>query len=166
MEDPDFSAILVFNALYGGSVNSKLFRNVREKLSLCYYADSVCDRIKGLMVVSSGVDFENFETARGEILAQLDAVRVGEFSDEELESARNTVSSSLQSMLDSPGALENYYLFQTLCGLDYGPAEDAELCRMVTREDILAIARGVELDAVYYLEGEESDEEEAPDAED
>ena len=169
MEDPNLPAVLVFNTLYGGGVNSRLFRNVREKLSLCYYVDSVCDRMKGLMLVSSGVDPDDFERARDEILSQLDALRRGEFEDGELESAHNTVVSGLRGVLDSPGALENYYLFQTLCGLDYGPEEDAALCTEVTREDIVAIAQSVELDAVYFLSGpaeaDEDETEEAADAE-
>jgi predicted Zn-dependent peptidase len=167
MEDPNLPAILVFNTLYGGGVNSRLFRNVREKLSLCYYVDSVCDRLKGLMLVSSGIDAADYDRAREEILTQLDVLRSGGFDDAELESARNTVVSALRSVQDSPVALENYYLFQTLCGLDYGPEEDAALSAEVTREDIVAIARSVELDAVYFLTGaeDEDDSEEAADAE-
>jgi predicted Zn-dependent peptidase len=167
MEDPNLPAILVFNALYGGGVNSRLFRNVREKLSLCYYVDSACDRLKGLMLVSSGIDPGNFDRTREEILSQLDVLRQGAFDDAELESARNSVISTLRSVTESPVILENYYLFQTLCGLDYGPEEDAALCAEVTREDIAAIARSVELDAVYFLSGPEDggESEEAADAE-
>lgn len=163
MEDPDLPAILVFNALYGGSVNSRLFRYVREERSLCYSIDSVCDRMKGIMLVSSGVDFADFPAAREEILAQLASLARGEISDEELRSAKNTVVSAMRGVMDSPAALENYYLFQTLCGLSYGPEEDAALCDEVTREDVQAIAQSVELDAVYYLEAEAEEEGEATD---
>lgn len=163
MEDPDLPAILVFNTLYGGSVNSRLFRYVREERSLCYSIDSVCDRIKGIMLVSSGVDFADFPAAREEILAQLASLARGEISDEELRSAKNTVVSAMRGVMDSPAALENYYLFQTLCGLSYGPEEDAALCDEVTREDVQAIAQSVELDAVYYLEAEAEEEGEATD---
>ncbi|MBR3084096.1 MAG: insulinase family protein [Oscillospiraceae bacterium] len=160
MEDPDLPAILVFNTLYGGSVNSRLFRSVREERSLCYYIDSVCDRMKGVMLVSSGVDFADFQAAKAEILAQLDSLARGEITDEELRSAKNTAVSALRGVMDSPAALENYYLFQTLCGLAYGPEEDAALSDEVTREDVQAIAQSVELDAVYYLEADEEAEEE------
>ncbi|MBR4424573.1 MAG: insulinase family protein [Oscillospiraceae bacterium] len=163
MEDPDLPAILVFNTLYGGSVNSRLFRYVREERSLCYSIDSVCDRMKGIMLVSSGVDFADFPAAREEILAQLASLARGEISDEELRSAKNTVVSAMRGVMDSPAALENYYLFQTLCGLSYGPEEDAALCDEVTREDVQAIAQSVELDAVYYLEAEAEEEGEATD---
>jgi len=169
MEDPDFAAIRVFNALYGGSVTSKLFMNVREKLSLCYYASSSCDTLKGIMLVSSGVEFDSFEAAKAEILNQLDAVRTGDFTEEELEAARKSVASDLRSLTDSPGAMEDFYLNQTLKGLDYGPAEEAALCELVTREDVLHIAAGIEPDAVYFLHGPDDDaenEEVCGDAED
>jgi predicted Zn-dependent peptidase len=161
MADPDFAAIAVFNAIFGGSVTSKLFMNVREKLSLCYYASSSVDTLKGVMLVSSGIEFDNFDAAKSEILAQLDAVRRGDFTDEELCAARRAVASDLRSMTDSPGALEDFYLSQTLMGLDYGPAELAALCEDVTASDVVAIASGIELDTVYFLQGNgESDEEE------
>lgn len=153
MEDPDFAAIRVFNAIYGGTVNSKLFMNVREKLSLCYYASSGCDRLKGVMIVSSGIEFDKFEEAKAEILAQLDNVRKGDFTDEELSSARTCISSDLIALTDSPSSLEEFYLLQTLCGLDYSPVEFAEMCREVSRDDVIAVAQGIELDLVYFLKG-------------
>ena len=133
--------------------------NVREKLSLCYYASSFVDRLKGVMFVSSGIEFGNFDSAKLEILAQLDAVRTGDFTDEELNSARRAMASDLRSMTDSPGALEDFYLTQALLGLDYGPADMALLCGEVTREDILSVAAGTELDTVYFLRAPKCDEE-------
>lgn len=164
-ETPDFAAIRVFNALYGGSVTSKLFLNVREKLSLCYYASSVCDTRKGILLVSSGIEFEDFEAAKDEILAQLDAVRRGDFTDGDLTSARKSVASDLRALTDSPGALEDFYLSQTLLGLDYGPAELAALCEEATRADVRGVAAGVELDAVYFLHGGGEETEDETDAE-
>ena len=166
MDDPDFAAIAVFNALYGGSVTSRLFEHVREKLSLCYYAWSACDSFKGLMLVSSGIAPENRETARAEILRQLDAVRTGGFTDEELQHARKHCAGLLRAVPDSPGALEEFYLSQALRGLDYGPEELAALCEMVTRADVLSVAGGIELDSVYFLHGGADETEEEEDGED
>jgi len=161
MDDPDFAAIRVFNALYGGTATSRLFLNVREKLSLCYYADSFCDRLKGIMLVSSGIEFDKFDETKSEILAQLDEIRNGLFSDEELEFARKAVCSQLVSLTDSPGALEDFYLTQTLTGLDCSPEEYAALCDMVSREDVISVAKSIELDSVYFLKaGEVWDEDE------
>ncbi len=166
MDDPDFAAIRVFNALYGGDANSRLFLNVREKLSLCYYAGSSCDRLKGIMLVSSGIEFDKFEETKAEILAQLEAIRNGDFSDEELHSARKAVCSDLIAMTDAPGALEDFYLTQTLTGLDYGPDEYAALCEMVDREDVIAVAKSIELDSVYFLRGSEDYDEDEEDEND
>ena len=113
------------------------------------------------MLVSSGIEFDKFEETKAEILAQLDAIRKGEFSDEELSFARKAVCSQLVSITDSPGALEDFYLTQTLTGLDYGPEEYAALCDMVSREDIIAVANSIELDSVYFLKaGEDWDDDE------
>ena len=160
MDDPDFAAISVFNAIYGGSVTSKLFSNVRERLSLCYYAFSFCDSFKGLMLVSSGIAPANREKAYEEIIKQLEAVKRGDFSDEELQHARKHCAGLLRAVPDSPGALEEFYFSQTLKGLDYGPAELAELCEMTTRSDVLSVAGGIELDSVYFLHGNSDEDEE------
>lgn len=77
----DMPALLMGNTLFGGSSNSKLFLNVREKLSLCYYASSLYHRQKGLITVSSGIEFQNYQRAYDEIMAQLEAVQKGELED-------------------------------------------------------------------------------------
>lgn len=158
MDDPDIPAMYVFNAIYGSGANSKLFMNVREKLSLCYYAGSAVLIKKGLMLVSSGIEFEKYEEAKNEILAQLDAVRNGDISPEELETAKRSVSSELRSAMDSQGELEGFWLSQAMEGLDYGPMELAELIEDVTKEDVMAIANSIELDLIYFLKGTDTEE--------
>lgn len=153
MEDPDSAAIRVFNAVYGGAVTSKLFENVREKLSLCYFASSMTDMHKGVMVVSSGIEFEKYDEAKDEIFRQLEAIQNGELTPEELSYAKRYTASSLRTMTDSPGALENFYLSQTVEGLDYGPEELAALCEEVTKEEVVEIAGNMCCDAVYFLRG-------------
>ncbi|MGI5935740.1 MAG: EF-P 5-aminopentanol modification-associated protein YfmF [Oscillospiraceae bacterium] len=153
MYNPNMAAIRVFNAVYGGSVTSKLFMNVRERLSLCYYASSAIDRHKGLMVVSSGIEFDKYDAALSEIFAQLDAVKRGDITDEELVAARKAVATELRSAMDTPGALEDFWLSQNIDGLDYGPEELAALAEIVTRDEVVEVAKGVECDAVYFLRG-------------
>ncbi len=163
MEAPDVPAIRVFNALYGGAVTSKLFENVREKLSLCYFASSIIDMHKGVMAVISGIDFEKFEEAETEIFRQLDAVRSGDVTDEELLHAKRFVASGLRTVSDSPGALENFYTSQALGGWDWNPEELAALCEDVTMEDVVAIAQSCCCDAVYFLRGPAAEEKEEED---
>lgn len=159
MEEPDIAAIYVFNAVYGSGVTSKLFMNVREKLSLCYYASSAVDTHKGVMLVSSGVDFDKADAAKAEMLAQLDAVKKGEITDAELDAAKRSVASDLRACLDSQGELEGFYLANTLDGLEFSPDELAELVNEVERDDVIAIANSVVLDAEYFLQGGGEDDE-------
>lgn len=171
MEDPDFPALYVFNDLYGGSPSSRLFLNVREKLSLCYYASSILDVRKGLLLVSSGIQESNYEAAKNEIFAQLDAIRRGEITEEQLETSRAGVMSDLRSAPDTQSALESYYLAQAVTGADVGPLEMAELVSEVTADRVQAIAQSVECDQIYLLKAfpqdntEESTENEAEEGE-
>lgn len=161
MEDPDIAALYVFNAVFGGCVTSKLFMNVREKLSLCYYASSLVDLHKGLMIVSSGVDFDKFGAAKDEIGAQLEAIKRGEVTDDELLAAKKSVASDLRATLDSQYNLEGFYLANTIDGLDFDPEELAEAVECVELQAVVDIANSVVGDAVYYLRGngeEDSDE--------
>lgn len=160
MEEPNPAAVRVFNAVYGGSSSSKLFMNVREKQSLCYFASSMCNISKGILYVLSGVDFDDFEPALAEILAQLDAVSAGDITTEEFTAAKAGVVSDLLAMADSPAALEGFWFGQNLLGLEYGPEEMAALAEDVTVDEIAAIARGIECDTIYLLTGEGDDDDE------
>lgn len=159
MEEPDYPALYVFNSVFGAGAMSKLFVNVREKLSLCYYAGSMLDLHKGIMLVASGIEFENFDAARDEIFAQLEAIKNGNITDDELAAARSCVASDLRSLTDSQGELEGFYLSLALDGLDCSPSELAELCEEVTKQDVIDIAGSVECDLIYFLKGDGSGED-------
>ena len=152
MENPDFPALYVFNELFGGSPSSRLFMNVREKLSLCYYASSLMDLRKGILLASAGVKKENCEAAREEIYTQLEAIQNGDFTEEDLETAKSGVISDLRSIPDTQIALESFWLTQAVTGADFGPLELAELIREVTKEQIIELASCVDCDMVYILQ--------------
>lgn len=153
MEEPDIAALNVFNYVFGCGSTSKLFTNVREKLQLCYYASSAVNTHKGLLLVSSGIDFDRFEDAKNEILAQLEEMRNGNITNDEFFSAMAGVSSELRSYVDNPAMLESFMMSQTLRGLEYGPMELAEFTQDVVKEDIIRIAQSVEPDMIYFLKG-------------
>lgn len=150
----DFSALMMGNTLFGGSSNSKLFMNVREKLSLCYYASSMFHRQKGLITVSSGIEFENFQKAYDEILCQLEAVQSGKVEDWELQGARSTLCNAYATIGDAQGKLENFWLGQIATGRNDTPEELAEGIRTVTPKRIFEAMKTVSLDTVYFLKGE------------
>ena len=156
LSSPDYPVLLVCNALYGGSVNSRLFLNVREKLSLCYYASSMVDKLKGLMVVSSGVEFADFDRAQEAILNQLEELRQGRIGDDELNAAIRCVVNDLRSRLDSQGQMEDDCVTRVVCGET--PDDSAALIRAVERvtaEQVAGLARMSRLDTVYRLTGKE-----------
>ena len=156
MADPRYPALLVCNTLYGGSATSKLFLNVRERLSLCYFASSMIDKLKGVMMVISGVDFANFEIAENEILSQLDAIRRGEFTEEELNAAIRAVVSGLISRKDSQSQQEDDAVSCRI-GLGFMQEQD-DLIRsveQVTVQQIMDVADSISLDTVYRLRGRE-----------
>ncbi|MBQ5788227.1 MAG: insulinase family protein [Oscillospiraceae bacterium] len=159
MEEPDYPALYVFNELFGGSPSSRLFLNVREKHSLCYYVSSLLDIRKGLLLVSSGVQAQNIEKAKDEIFSQLEAMKRGEFSEEDLETARAGVASDLRSIPDSQSALEGFFVSQALAGADYGPMELAELVCEVTADRVAAIAASTVCDQIYLLRAPEASAE-------
>lgn len=151
----DYPALLVLNAVYGGTTTSKLFMNVRERLSLCYYASSALDKLKGLMLVSSGIEFDKVGQAKEEILAQFQACLQGEITEQELEAARRAVVSSLHACQDSQDLLEYYWQTQAAAGLCQQPEELAQAVEQVTAQQAADAAKKLQLDTVYFLKGNE-----------
>jgi predicted Zn-dependent peptidase len=156
--DEDVMATRLMTALYGGTPHSKLFLNVREKMSLCYYCSSQYDRYKGIIMVGSGVEQQNIEKARKEILHQLEEVQNGNFDDNDLESAKMSVANSFRSVADYLGGLEYWYLCQTLEGAMCTPEQSAENITKVTRQQVIDAAKKVTLDTVYTLTGQEEEQ--------
>ncbi len=154
----DHAAMLLGNTLFGGSSNSKLFLNVREKLSLCYYASSAYHRQKGLITVSSGIEFADYRRAYDEIMAQLEAVQRGDLEDWEFQGAQSTLLNAYASMGDSQGKLENFYLGQAATGQAETPEDLAGQVREATQERVFAAMKTVSLDTVYFLRGKEAAE--------
>ena len=152
-KDPRYSALVLAATVFGGGATSKLFTNVREKMSLCYYASASFEKFKGVLSVSSGVEFSKLETAKTEILRQLEACKAGDITDDELESARGYLVSDLKIAMDSPGRLDDYYMGQILLEQD-GTMEDlASAIARVTKQEAADAIQALRLDTIYALEG-------------
>ena len=128
---------------------------VRERLSLCYFANSMVNKYKGIMAVSSGVEFSNFQVAKDEILAQLDKMRSGDFTEEELHAGKQALTSAYRALLDSQGQVEDFWFSQAVAGVDESPEELSKRVEAVTGEQVAAVAQKLQLDTVYYLTGKE-----------
>lgn len=149
----DFAVMQVMNAVFGGGMTSKLFMNVREKLSLCYSVGSFYYGTKGLMTVSAGIDEDKEQTARNEILAQLNACREERITNEELVAAKEAVLSSLRTVHDSPGAIEGYYASAALSGVTMDLEAYAEAVLAVSVEDIARGAKSLTYHSSFLLKG-------------
>ena len=148
----DLAARIVFNVIYGGT-NGKLFRVVREERSLCYYVSASYDRYKSIMAVSSGVSLEHVDTAREEILRQLELCQRGQITPEELDMAKGLLCSSVRSDMDNPLRIDEFSLGQVVAGMDYDQRQLLETLSRVTLEDVIRAARGVQPDTYYCLKG-------------
>ena len=153
LADGDYPVFALFNELFGGSPASRLFMNVREKKSLCYYCVSAPEATKGVMFVRAGIENQNFETAKAAIFAELAAVQDGKFTADELAMAKLSLINAYREISDNPQALQNWYLARALSGIDESPETVIERVEKITAEEIVAVANKVTADTVYFLEG-------------
>jgi predicted Zn-dependent peptidase len=152
IEDPGYFALIAMNGVLGAFAHSKLFRNVREKAGLCYYASSSIERTKGLVFIQSGIEKENYEKARDLSLAQLEAIRKGEITDEEIESTRSALRLNYRSLLDKPAQLANSLYILGLGGRRETLDEIAARVESVTKDEMVEAAKKIWLDTIYFLE--------------
>lgn len=153
--DDRFAAMQVLNTLFGSGMTSKLFMNVREKLSLCYAIGSSYYGAKGILTVSAGIDTEKEAVVREEIFRQLEACRTGDITREELDAAKAAILSSLRTVYDSPGAIENYHSTAALSGFSLTTEEYAARVSAVTVGDVCAAASSLTYHTGFFLKGGE-----------
>ncbi len=153
----DYYKLMVYNSILGGGAHCKLFNEVREKLSLAYYASSKLERFKGLMIISAGIENCNKDKALSEIFTQVELMKKGAFSEEEFDASVKNIVNSLRTMSDSIGYLCDYYLGQTITGTCISLDQFMEEIEKVTRDDVIEIAQNIELEMIYFLTGKETE---------
>lgn len=151
--DDLYYPLVVGNSIFGSGAHSKLFNNVREKLSLCYYAVSRLDALTGSMLVSSGIEFENFEKAKDEIFVQLEAVKNGDFSDDELQIAKDYIINANIASKDSPFSLKVFYMKNIIAKRNISIDDANKKIASVTKEDIIKAFENITPDTIYFLKG-------------
>lgn len=154
----NFPAIKLMNAIFGSGTFSKLFVNVREKMSLCYYCAARLDSNKGIITVESGVETENAEKALDAIRHELDEVRQGNFTDETVENAKKSLCDLYGSVYDSVMGINDWMTSYAVKDEITEPSALGEMINGVCREEIIIAASMVTEDTVFILE---SDSEEA-----
>ena len=152
-QSSDFAAMQVCNTLFGSGMTSKLFMNLREKMSLCYSIGSGYYGSKGILTVNAGIDAEKEETARQEILHQLQECCLGHITEEELQSAKEAILSGLRGVHDSPGASEGYYGTHCLSAFPLTLSQYYDAVSAVTVKQAAAAAQSLTLHSSYVLKG-------------
>ena len=145
----------LMNAVLGGTASSKLFQNVREKESLCYYCSSGFSWSSCSLTIDSGVDTVNMDRTEEAIFQQIEAMQRGEVTEEELLYAKLALKNSMGSLQDSLHSVENWYLGRTFDLPGQTPEQAAELLMSYTVEDVVEAARRLEPAVVYRLKGGE-----------
>lgn len=153
LSDKEFYATELMNQIYGDGASSKLFRNVREKKSLCYFCASTYDEIRGVIVVGCGINNSDYDNAKNEILKQLENIKCGKITKKELASAREAILNDCRAAEDHPVDYEAFYRVYRLYGGPKSIEEYKQGILNVTKEDIISAANRMTLDTVYFLRG-------------
>ncbi len=166
-DSEDYYAMVIFNELFGGSPASKLFMNVRERMSLCYSCSSYYNPTTGSVRVNAGISSQNREIAERAILEEFANIQNGKISKRELLCAKNAVANSYREIYDCPADIASFYLNRTTFGVVCTIDECREKFSRISADDVIRVANRIKLDSVYFLradgtpenDGEEEDDE-------
>lgn len=153
-KDEQYWGLMIANSILGGGMTSKLFNNVRERLSLAYYVGSQLDKNKGIMLINAGVDFDNYQKALDEIYVQLDELKNGNISDDEFSAAVLSTISALEQYYDDQRYMQLFAVSQRASGVDYSIEFMKEKVNAVTKADVVQAAQKIKADTVFFLKGE------------
>ena len=149
-EDEKYN-VMIYNTILGGSANSKIFQNVREKANLAYEAGSRYFKYKDNIFVSCGIEISNYEKALNLVKKQLEDMKNGDFTEEEVENAKKAIISSIKTIDDEQDTSITYYFGQEMSGNQKSVEEYIERIGKVTKEDIIKVANKVETNTIYFL---------------
>lgn len=156
-DDDSTLDVMLMCDIFGGGPYSRLFTNVREKMSLCYYCSAQSVRNKGYITVDCGVEQENAQKAQAAILEQLSIMKEGKFTDFEFESSLKSIKDSLKTYKDSQSGLDVWYTVKAVNGNIYSPDEIIEKLNSVSKTSVVKAAESCSLNTVYLLLREEKE---------
>lgn len=142
---------MIYNAILGGTANSKLFQNVREKASLAYTANSNFSYYTGNIFVMAGIEIDNFDKAVEIIKQQFEAMKNGDFSEEDIQNAKKVLKSSVQGISDEQDTEIIYFLGQELSGSNISLEQYIEAIDNINKNEIINFAKKVKINTIYFL---------------
>ena len=143
--------ILAYNDILGGTATSKLFQNVREKAHLAYVASSSYHRFKNNILINCGIEISNFEKALKIVKEQIEDMKNGNFTEEDLENCKKVIISTIASIKEEQDTGITYYFARELSESQYSPEEYTKRVQKITKEDILKVAKKVSINTIYFL---------------
>ena len=149
--DNDKYTALVYNAILGGTPTSKMFQNVREKNSLAYTASSSFIRQKANIFIKCGIDIPNYKKALEIIKEQLEDMKKGEFTDANIDEAKNNIISTIKFIPDEQDTELMYYFSQELSGYEMSYENYINKVNEIKKEDIIELAKRIQINTIYFL---------------
>lgn len=144
--------ITLYSIILGGGTNSKLFENIREKNSLCYYINSVPNKLDNILLIRAGITNENYDKVVKLVKEELKNMKKGEITDKEIENAKQLYLSSIDEIEESEDEIIDSYYMMDLLGVDDIETKKKKILT-VTKEDIMKVSKKVFIDTIYMLEG-------------
>lgn len=142
---------MLYNAILGGTATSKLFQNVREKASLAYTANSNFSYYTGNIFVNAGIEIDHFEKAIDIIKEQIEAMKQGDFSEEDIENSKKTIVSNIAGISDEQDTEIIYFLGQELSGREVSLEQYAQFVQDVNKNEIKDFAKKIKINTIYFL---------------
>lgn len=142
---------MCYNTILGGGANSKMFQNVREKASLAYTVGSNYLKRKQNIIIRAGIEIENYEKALNIIKEQLEDMKNGNFTEEDIQNAKNLIIATIENIPEEQDTEISYYFGQELANTNIGVEEYKEKVQNVTKEQIVEVANSVKMNTIYFL---------------
>ena len=150
-KDDRYYSLMVYSSILGGGPHSKLFVNVREKESLCYYVYSMIEKYKSIMFISSGIEIDKYDKAIELIGEQLEKIKRSQISDEEIRNSKNSIINSIKSVRDSLNSLSDFYYSQGISEVNENLDSIMKKIENVEVKDVVEVSSAITLDTVYFL---------------
>lgn len=151
-EEKLYNGLLIASDILGGGPNSKLFKHVREENSLAYYITSTVLKYKSLLLIDGGIEFENYNKTIEIVSEQIEKMKNGDFTDDDIEISKKTIKSSTESIKDSVFLISEFFFSQGLANDDRSLEEVLIDMDNVTKEDVIKASKQIALDTIYFME--------------
>jgi predicted Zn-dependent peptidase len=151
VDTKNYYALVVGCNILGGGPHSKMFINIREKESLCYYIYSSIEKYKSILFISSGIETQNYDKTTDLIRKQIESIIAGDISDEELENSKVALISSMRALTDSIGGLSDFKFAQDISKTNLSIEDMINYIDKVTKEEIVNVFKKLQLDTIYFL---------------